>query len=184
MPTRPPPGRRQDDRRAGAELLALPQGVERRPARIDDLVRAAADLGVAVHPARGAQPLAVGTAQGHQRCVEQQHLADHRLEVEQVAELERLGVGDRALVELVDLAVERACRGSRAPPTGAVPGGVQMAAHDDSVGERLEPQRHVDGIVGDESRIVDAQLTDGELGLDGALAPRAVEQFDSVQAQW
>jgi hypothetical protein len=61
---------------------------------------------------------------------------------------------------------------------------VKVAPHHDAVGERLEAQHDLDGLGGNEPQVVDAEIADRERRLDDALGPRAMQQFDSVQAQW
>ena len=90
---------------------------------------------------RGTGP-AVVTAQRRHRRVEHDDLADHRSQIELVADqLERVGIGDDLLVQLVDLG----CAPRRSPAVAQrrqMPchGAVTSAAHDDAVGQRLEVQ--------------------------------------------
>ena len=163
----------------------LLQRVERCPTEVRRYRRAAARAIVEVRTAGQAQPGAVSAAQRGAGHIEQNDLAHDIAEVELIAHnLERLRVGDHALVELVNFTDLGTTGFHQATATHAVPRHAELAVDHDSVTEGLEvqPNSHL-SVVGKTRWVDDLQLGQDCDQFHGLLISGSPQEFGGVDTQ-
>src|SRR5262249_38773497 len=132
---------------------------------------------VVVDAAGRAQAGAVGATQRDQRQVEEQRVPDHRLQVDDVL-VEPVGLAFEGLgpEELVDVDGDLAGDGLQAAAAGRRPGGRDLAADDDALGDPLEHEVEVYRSLGGDLGGTAAQPAEGDHGRDRARVAGVAER--------